>query len=76
MSGDGGCNGFGGGVRVDDSQIKFSQLISTKRACVDAEIQKTEDDFVKALDEVSGFKIEGDVLRLTSGDETVLILRR
>jgi heat shock protein HslJ/phosphoglycolate phosphatase-like HAD superfamily hydrolase len=72
FSGDGGCNRIAGNFTLSGAQIRFAQVISTKRACLDGNIQKVESDLLKGLEEVTGFKIENGVLRLMTGDRTVL----
>jgi putative lipoprotein len=55
--------------------IRFSQSISTSRACIDAELQRVETDFFRGLEEATEFKIQGDLLRLYEGDQPLLTLR-
>lgn len=71
-SGDGGCNRIAGGFELKGPRIKFSQGISTKRACIDNDIQKIETDFFRTLSEVTSFQIRGEILRLFKGDHPVL----
>jgi heat shock protein HslJ len=52
--------------------IKFSQGISTRRACMDNEIQQVETEFLKGLEAVTKFEIQGDILRLYAGDRPLL----
>jgi len=75
FSGDGGCNSIAGGFEVDEMHIRFSQSISTERACIDSEIQQIETDFFRGLEEATEFKIQGDFLRLYAGDQPLLTLR-
>jgi heat shock protein HslJ len=72
-AGDSRCNRIAGGYEVDGTHIKFSQGISTKRACLDNEMQKLETDFVKGLSEVTNFQIQGEVLRLYKGEQPLLM---
>jgi uncharacterized lipoprotein YbaY/heat shock protein HslJ len=72
FSGDGGCNRIAGGFEIDRQNIKFSQGVSTRRACIDNEIQQVETEFLKGLQEVTKFEIQGDTLRLSSGDQPLL----
>ncbi|HEY6120105.1 MAG TPA: META domain-containing protein [Pyrinomonadaceae bacterium] len=75
FSGNGGCNRIAGGYKVDAMHIKFSQAISTRMACIDSEVQRVETDFLKALNEVTDFQIQGEVLRFTEGDQPKLTFR-
>jgi putative lipoprotein len=75
FSGDGGCNRIAGGFEIKGMHIKFSQGVSTQRACIDSEIQQVETDFLKGLDEATEFKIQGDVLRLYAGERPLLTFR-
>jgi heat shock protein HslJ len=75
FSGDGGCNRVAGNFEINGTQIKFSQAVSTKRACIDRAMQQVETEFFAALEEVNGFRIEGEVLLLTAGDQTILAFR-
>ena len=75
FSGDAGCNRFSGSFELNGMQIKFGPAMSTKRACLDREIQQVESDFLKALEEVSEYQIQVDVLRLNAGGRTVLTFR-
>ncbi len=72
FSGDGGCNRIAGGFEVDEMHIRFSQSISTERACIDSEIQQVETDFFRGLEEATEFKIQGDLLHLYAGDRPLL----
>jgi uncharacterized lipoprotein YbaY/heat shock protein HslJ len=75
FSGDGGCNSIAGGFEVDGMHIRFSQTISTKRACIDSELQQVETDFLQRLEEATEFIIQGDLLRLYTGDRPLLTFK-
>lgn len=74
FSGYSGCNRIAGSYRVNGNQLKLSQGVMTKRACVDKKIQKVETAFMKGLNEVTGFQIQGDVLRLLKRSRPILTL--
>lgn len=60
--GNGGCNSFNGTyVLSEENRIKFSQLISTKMACLNLEI---ENEYFKALGSADNYTIKGDTLTL------------
>jgi heat shock protein HslJ len=71
FSGNGGCNHISGGFQIDGTQIKFSQVISTQRACIDIDLSRVEGEFVQRLGGATKFQIQGDLLSLY-GDRPVL----
>jgi putative lipoprotein len=75
ISCDGGCNRFAGNFEINGAKIKFSQTLSTKRACMDQAIQQVENDFLSGLPQVTGFRIQGNVLRLNALRRTILAFR-
>jgi heat shock protein HslJ len=75
FSGFGGCNRISGGFEVSDNNLKLSQVISTKMACLDAAANQTEADFLRELTGTLRFEIHDDVLRLYAGDDAVLIFK-
>lgn len=75
FSGDGGCNRFAGNFATTGSSIRFSQTLSTKRACIDLEIQQVETNFLSALERVTEFEIQGEVLRLRAAGRPRLTFR-
>lgn len=72
FSGHGGCNRFAGKYELSGMQIKFSQAISTRRACIDAEPQQVETNFLKGLEKTTNFRIENDILRFFEAHQPVL----
>ncbi len=75
FSGDGGCNRIAGGFQINGMRIKFSPGISTRRACIDNEMQRVETDLFKGLTKGTRFQIQGDTLRLYAGDRPVLTFK-
>jgi heat shock protein HslJ len=73
--GSSGCNFIGGNYKIEGTHIRFSQGVITRRACLDAEVQKTETEFMRAFYEITDFKIEGEVLRLYKGDQLLLVFK-
>jgi heat shock protein HslJ len=74
VSGDAGCNRFSGGFELSGTALKFSPLISTKRACVDAERQRVENNFLRLLETITRFEVQDHALRLYAGDLLVMVL--
>lgn len=68
VSGNAGCNQFGGDVETDGEEIAISSLIRTQRACADAAEQQQEDDYLAALELASTFRVTGDRLDLHRPD--------
>ena len=55
VSGNGGCNSYGGGVSIKGATIKFGDLASTMMACVDDGQMRQEGDFHAALRDASRY---------------------
>lgn len=66
VSGNSGCNRIAGSYTVEADQLRFGQLIMTKRACVNG--SAIERDFIRALEETQRHTISNDKLTLYSGD--------
>lgn len=75
FSADGGCNRIAGRFELSGMQNKFSQAISTRRACIDAELQQVETNFLKGLEETTSFQIQNEELRFFNADRPVLTFR-
>jgi uncharacterized lipoprotein YbaY len=75
FSGDGGCNRISGSFVLNGESLRFLQLISTRRACLDTAMQQTETNFLKGLEETFLHKLESDVLRLYAGDRLLLTFK-
>jgi len=70
INGNGGCNSFGGRVTVDGNSLRVDNIFSTKMYC--ASVQKTEDQFFRQVQQVTGYGIKGNKLLLFAGDILVL----
>jgi len=75
FSGDGGCNRISGGFEVDGANLKFSRVISTRRACLDSDAQRIETNYLKGLEQTTSFQIEGDTLRLYASGRPILTFK-
>jgi heat shock protein HslJ len=64
VSGNGGCNRFGGPYQTSGDSLRFGALISTKRACLSDERTAQETALLAALGRTTRFAITGDTLRL------------
>lgn len=66
-----GCNTMGGGYTADGDRIDFSQLMSTKMACIEEDRMRQETRFLSALERADRYAISGDMLTLSAGDSVV-----
>ncbi|MBX3666418.1 MAG: META domain-containing protein [Burkholderiales bacterium] len=57
-----GCNGFGGGYRLEGPKLAFANIVSTMMACLPA--GDLEQRFFTALKNTAAHAISGDVLEL------------
>ena len=69
VSGNGGCNQYRGAMELNEEAIKFSQVMGTKMACQNLDLEKS---FFKALRYVNGYHFSKGTLFFTQ-DGTVLI---
>ncbi len=74
LTGNSGCNGFGGSYTVDGSQVTFKDIISTLMACDDPRMAQ-EKVVHTVLAETATFKIEGNTLTITK-DDMLLVLTK
>ena len=72
IHGNAGCNTINGKVEVDDSNITFSEIISTEMACPG----DLEQRFLTALKMVDNYKIEKLRLFLYEGEAERLVFRK
>ncbi len=75
FSGDGGCNRISGDFEVDGTNLKFSRAVSTRRACLDNEVQQVETNFLKGLEKTTSFQIQDDILRLYADGDPILTFK-
>src|SRR5687767_1016567 len=66
-----GCNSMGGRYEIEGDGIGFSDLFSTKMACVEEDRMRQETRFVGALERADRYTISGDTLALYAGDAVV-----
>jgi copper homeostasis protein (lipoprotein) len=69
-SGSGGCNRIMGGYELKGEKLTFARMASTMMACPGG--METEQDFLKALGQVKGWKIAGRQLELMNGSGKVV----
>ncbi|WP_165368249.1 META domain-containing protein [Phytoactinopolyspora endophytica] len=76
VSGNTGCNSFGGNADVDEEAgtVTFTEVIATTRACMD-ELGDIDKALLGALDGEATVEVSGDVLTLTPQNGDPLELR-
>ena len=57
VNGSGGCNSFRGSYLVQGDRITFSQVLSTKRACIAADANRQESQYFSALQTANRFRM-------------------
>lgn len=62
--GNSSCNVFGGNYTTKGESIKFTDIISTMRACVEDERMSIERDFMDGLQNANRYEIKGEKLML------------
>jgi heat shock protein HslJ len=71
VTGNSGCNSFGGEYKVDGGQVTFSGLVSTLMACEEP-LMTQEGTVFKVLDGTATYKTDGDMLTLTNAGMTLV----
>lgn len=71
-----GCNSMGGRYEADGERIRFSELFSTKMACVEEERMRQETRFVRVLERADRYSISEDTLSLREGEVVVAKLAK
>jgi putative lipoprotein len=74
ISGNSGCNGFGGSYKVEGDQVSFSEVVSTLMACDEPRMAQ-EGAFHQVLTETATFNIEGNTLTITNNDYVLVLAR-
>lgn len=75
LSGNSGCNTFSGPYKVDGEKIKIGPLASTMMACSDPEgVMEQEAQYLAALQMADTYQIEGKVLEMRSGDQSLVAI--
>jgi heat shock protein HslJ len=75
FTGDSGCNRLSGGFELDGMNLKFSRVISTRRACLNSEDQRIETTLLKNLELTNRFRIDGEKLMLSAGAGPLLTFK-
>jgi len=72
VTGNGGCNSYGGDAAFNGSSVRVSRLISTKRACNDAALNQQETRLFSVLETVDRYSVSADTLKLFHGSGVAL----
>ena len=64
FTGNAGCNRMFGAVDIQGRRIDFSNIGTTRMACADSRVVRTETLFVKALENADRFRLQGNSLEL------------
>ena len=76
LTGNVGCNGFGGNYEVDGDKITFSEVVSTLMFC-EGPVGDQETTTLNVLHETATFVLDGNTLTITSADgSSVIVLAR
>jgi heat shock protein HslJ len=73
LSGNVGCNGFGGDYEVKDDTITFGPVMSTMMFC-EGPVGTQESATLAVLKESAKFALAGDTLTITSADGNSMIV--
>lgn len=71
LSGSDGCNQFMGGYAVQDTQIKFSNLATTEKACLNP--TDLQQKFAQALTQVVSYEATNHELKLFDSNHRVVL---
>lgn len=71
ISGNGGCNSFGGKVSFDGAKLKIGDVFSTKMACQQPKM-KQEAAFLAALAKAASYTVKDGTLTLLDGSGTAV----
>lgn len=66
--GSGGCNSYGGAYQVRGNRLSLSQIISTKRACLEEALTQQEQRYFQALESAGKFTLADDHLTIFYDD--------
>jgi heat shock protein HslJ len=73
VSGDGGCNTFGGPYDANGRTITIGPLTSTLRACADEALNTQEAQYLMALELAASFQVSGNRLDLLRADGGIAV---
>lgn len=68
VSGNAGCNSFGGTYQATAGSIQFSEIISTLMACLSENVMQQEHDFLGALNQAASYEISNGNLQIRNAN--------
>lgn len=74
VTGTSGCNEFGGSYTVEGDKITFKEIVSTLMLC-DTPIMGQEEAMYQVLTDTATFQIDGNTLRITNNDRSLILTR-
>jgi heat shock protein HslJ len=74
-TGNTGCNGYSGPYTLEGESLGFGALVSTRRACVDPEMNRQETALIRALSATRRWRTAGDTLVLSGDSAEVRFIR-
>ena len=75
-SGNGGCNRISGEVKIQDQQLTFSKMISTRMACPEPAMTFESNYLQLISDKTFTYQIQNDQLILKDQDKAVLVYKK
>jgi heat shock protein HslJ len=77
VSGNAGCNQYGGGYQIDGDAIRFDALFNTEMACLDPEGRMEQERvYLELLGSADRIALDGGVLTFFSGSQPILTFER
>jgi heat shock protein HslJ len=71
-----GCNTYGGAATITGDRISFSQMFSSKRACLEEGAMQREQQFLNTLAAAERYTQTGTTLTLSTADGATLTFVR
>jgi heat shock protein HslJ len=76
IAGSGGCNRFNSVYTVMGETISISEILSTRRACLDEASSAQEQAYFAALQAAASYTLSGDQLTIRYGDNQEMVFSR
>jgi heat shock protein HslJ len=73
ISGNGGCNDYGGKYEADETKIEIGPIAATQRACLEANVTQQESDYFAALELVRTFTLDSNGLTFLRADGGIAV---
>jgi putative lipoprotein len=75
VSGQAGCNSYGGMAKIEGDAIDFDQMFATRMFCEDAMVQETA--FLQSLEQATRYAFDQDkLLLLDAGGRKLVVFHR